>query len=89
MEFHTKNAPVVLGNCQIQLNKIYNKLAWSKAEIKFYYYFGASQQILYLIDEDENPRKDADCVKSLIHHYFETHTKGERAAYLVKTKTMR
>ena len=43
---------------------------------------GVSQQVLYLIDEAENPGKGADCVISLIHHYFETHTKGERAAYL-------
>lgn len=43
---------------------------------------GASRQVLYLIDEAENPGKGADCVISLIHHYFETHTKGERAAYL-------
>ena len=26
MEFHTNNIPVILGNCQIQLNKIYSKL---------------------------------------------------------------
>ncbi|MCG8622471.1 MAG: hypothetical protein MJE68_10825, partial [Proteobacteria bacterium] len=36
----------------------------------------------HCIDEAENPGKGADCVISLIHHYFVTQTKGERAAYL-------
>lgn len=31
---------------------------------------GRSQQVMYLIDEAENPGKGADCVISLLHHYF-------------------
>ena len=31
---------------------------------------GRSQQVMYLIDEVENPGKGADCVISLLHHYF-------------------
>ena len=43
---------------------------------------GEKKQVLYLIDEAENPGKGADCVISLVHHYLESHGSGEEAAYL-------
>ena len=43
---------------------------------------GESRQVIYLIDEAENPGKGADCVISLLHHYFEHHGAGEKSMYL-------
>ena len=43
---------------------------------------GESRQVIYLIDEAENPGKGADCVTSLLHHYFEHHGAGEKSMYL-------
>ena len=43
---------------------------------------GSGQQVTYVIDEAENPDKGADCVISLLHHFFETHSKGESHVYL-------
>ena len=39
---------------------------------------GKSQQVNYLIDEDENPGKGADCTISLVHHYLEKYGCGEK-----------
>ena len=33
-----------------------------------------SEQVNYLIDENDNPGKGANCVVSLVHHYLEMHT---------------
>jgi len=38
---------------------------------------GKSEQVNYLIDEDENPGKGADCTISLVHHYLDKHGCGE------------
>ena len=35
-----------------------------------------------LLDEAENLGKGADCVISLLHHYFEHHAAGEKNVYL-------
>ena len=43
---------------------------------------GDNTQVTYLIDEAENPGKGADCVISLLHHYFQTHGAGEKCVYL-------
>ena len=43
---------------------------------------GENKQVSYLIDEAENPGKGADCVISLLHHYFEHHAAGEKNVYL-------
>lgn len=43
---------------------------------------GINKQVLYLVDEAENPGKGADCVISLIHHYIETYGHGEKCLYL-------
>ena len=32
-----------------------------------------SEQVNYLIDENDNPGKGANCVVSMVHHYLETH----------------
>ena len=33
-------------------------------------------QVNYLINEEENPGKGADCVTSLVHHYLENYGSG-------------
>lgn len=43
---------------------------------------GSSKQVNYLIDEVENPGKGADCAISLLHHFLETHGKGEKDVHL-------
>ena len=43
---------------------------------------GENKQVTYLIDEEENPGKGADCVISLVHHYLEHHGAGEKNVYL-------
>ena len=43
---------------------------------------GKKQQVLYLIDEAENPGKGADCVISLLHHYLGQYSHGEKCVYL-------
>ena len=39
---------------------------------------GKNIQIFYLIDEAENPGKGADCVISILHHFFSTHGMKEK-----------
>ena len=34
---------------------------------------GKSEQVNYLIDENDNPGKGANCVVSMLHHYLETY----------------
>ena len=43
---------------------------------------GKRQMVLYLIDEGENPRKGADCVISLLHHYLSQNSHGKKCVYL-------
>ena len=43
---------------------------------------GENKQVTYFIDKAENPRKGADCVISLVHHYLEHHGAGEKNVYL-------
>ena len=43
---------------------------------------GNNKQVLYLIDEAENPGKGADCVISSVHHYLENYAEGEKCVYL-------
>ena len=43
---------------------------------------GSSKQVNYLIDEAENRGKGADCVISLLHHFFEAHGKEEKHVHL-------
>ena len=43
---------------------------------------GSNKQVLYLIDEAENPGKGADCVISLVHHYIENYCNSEKCLYL-------
>jgi hypothetical protein len=43
---------------------------------------GKRQMVLYLIDEAENPGKGADCVISLLHHYFTQHSHERKCVYL-------
>ena len=42
---------------------------------------GNNKQVLYLVDEAENPGKGADCVISLVHHYLENYGKGEKCVF--------
>lgn len=43
---------------------------------------GCNKQVMYLIDEAENPGKGADSVVSMLHHFFATHAAGEQHTYL-------
>ena len=43
---------------------------------------GRNQQVIYLIDEAENPGKGADCVISMVHHYLGKYGQNEKAVYL-------
>jgi len=43
---------------------------------------GCNQQVIYLIDEAENPGKGADCVISMVHHYLGKYGQNEKAVYL-------
>lgn len=43
---------------------------------------GNNKQVLYLIDEGENPGKGADFVISLVHHYIVNYGNGKKRVYL-------
>ncbi|XP_070191657.1 uncharacterized protein [Littorina saxatilis] len=43
---------------------------------------GSGKQVFYLVDEAESTGKGANEVISMVHHYFDTHSFGEKAAQI-------